>query len=190
VVTPRRRFRRQVALYSGTLGPGEDPALLVQLAEKLRHRPDVDVLVVSEGPGADHVAQEAKSRWLTNLQVLPFEPYDGYGDVLASADVLLAMVDNRVGISYIPSKVTSYFCAGRPIVLSAPWQNVAATSVRESTAGRVVPPGNVSEMGDAILTYLDDKALRTQAVKTLATMQNALSIFRPSRISSSAYLNV
>src|SRR3954470_6944555 len=92
---------RHVALYSGTLGPGEDPALLVQLAEKLRHRPDVDVLVVSEGPGADHVAQEAKSRGLTNLRVLPFEPYDGYGDVLASADVLLAMVDNRVGISYI-----------------------------------------------------------------------------------------
>jgi len=44
---------------------------LVQLAEKLRNRSDIEILIMSEGPGADHVAHEAKTRGLTNLQVLP-----------------------------------------------------------------------------------------------------------------------
>jgi colanic acid biosynthesis glycosyl transferase WcaI len=153
---------KPVALYAGTLGPMEHPALLVEIAEKLRGRSDVEILVVSEGPGADLVAADAKTRGLENLRVLPFEPYEGYADILASADVLLAMVDDRAGVLYVPSKVTSYFCAGRPIVLSAPWQNIAAASIRESKAGMVTPPGDAAAMVEAILGYLNNQTRRTQ----------------------------
>jgi glycosyltransferase involved in cell wall biosynthesis len=152
---------RKVVLYTGSLGPMENPLLLVELAETLRARPDIEVLVISQGEAADRVAREAKACALGNLRVLPFQPYEVYGDVLASADVLVAMVDADAGVLFVPSKVTDFLCVGRPIVLSAPFQNLAATTVRESGGGRVVAPGDAAAMNEAVLAYLDDENLRS-----------------------------
>jgi glycosyltransferase involved in cell wall biosynthesis len=152
---------RKVVLYTGSLGPMENPLLLVELAETLRARPDIEVLVISQGEAADRVAREAKACALGNLRVLPFQPYEVYGDVLASADVLVAMVDADAGVLFVPSKVTDFLCVGRPIVLSAPFQNLAATTVRESGGGRVVAPGDAAAMSEAVLAYLDDENLRS-----------------------------
>jgi glycosyltransferase involved in cell wall biosynthesis len=154
---------KKVALYTGSLGPMEDAALLVELAERLRERPDIGLVVVSEGAGADRVLREAAARGLDNLRVLPFQPYDTYGDVLAGADVLLAMVDAQAGVLFVPSKVTSYLCAGRPIVMAAPWQNLAARSVADSGGSRVVPPADAAAMASSVLAFMDDDRLRAEA---------------------------
>jgi len=153
---------RKIALYTGSLGAMENPMLLVELAEKLRGKSDALVLVVSSGPGADQIAREANARGLANLRVMPFQPYEHYGDVLASADVLLAMVSGQAGVLYVPSKASSYLCAGRAIVIAAPWQNLAATAVQESQGGRVVTADNAAEMADAVATLMTDDNLRTQ----------------------------
>ena len=52
---------KKVVLYTGGLGRMEDPTLLVRLAEQLRHRLDVEIVVISEGAGAELVASEAKA---------------------------------------------------------------------------------------------------------------------------------
>jgi colanic acid biosynthesis glycosyl transferase WcaI len=153
---------RKIALYTGSLGAMENPMLLVELAEKLRGKSDALVLVVSSGPGADQIARESNARGLANLRVMPFQPYDHYGDMLASADVLLAMVSGQAGVLYVPSKASSYLCAGRAIVIAAPWQNLAAITVQESQGGRVVTADNASEMADAVATLVTDDGLRTQ----------------------------
>jgi glycosyltransferase involved in cell wall biosynthesis len=93
---------------------------------------------------------------------MPFQPYERYGDVLASADVLLAMVSGQAGVLYVPSKANSYLCAGRAIVIAAPWQNLAATTVQESQGGRVITADNAAEMADAVAAVLTDDALRAQ----------------------------
>lgn len=153
----------KVVLYTGTLGLKHDPMLLVDLAERLRARADVTVLVVSEGAGAELVAREALSRKLANLRVLPFQPFEVYGEVLASADVLLAMIEPAAGVFSVPSKVLSYLCAGRPVVLSVPPENLAARTVRESGAGRVVAPGDRAAVHSALLVYLDNAQERQAA---------------------------
>ena len=150
----------RVALYVGTLGPMENPMALVGLAERLRGEPEALVVVVAEGEGAAFVAREAQARALGNLRVLPFQPYAVYSDVLASADVLLGLVDAGAGVLFVPSKITSYLCAGRPVVLSAPWQNLAAQSIRDSGGGRVVNPDDNAAFADAVLSYFNDESLR------------------------------
>ncbi|MBN8964329.1 MAG: glycosyltransferase family 4 protein [Rhizobiales bacterium] len=154
---------RRVALYIGTLGPMENSMALVTLAERLRGESDALIVVVAEGEGAELVAREAQSHALHNLRVLPFQPYEAYSDILASADVLLGLVDAKAGVLFVPSKVTSYLCAGRPVVLSAPWQNLAAQSIRDSGGGRVVSPDDSAAFGEAVLAYLNDGSLRREA---------------------------
>ena len=64
---------------------------------------------------------------------------------------------------FVPSKVNAYLCAGRPIVLSAPWQNLAGTTITASGTGRVVPPGDGVAMAEAVLAFLDNEGLRREA---------------------------
>jgi glycosyltransferase involved in cell wall biosynthesis len=149
----------KVILYAGGLSKLEEPTLLLDLAEQMTQRPDVQILVVSEGPETDRIASEVEFRKIKNLRVLPYQPYDEYSNVLASADVLFAMVSENSAALAVPSKVMSYFCAGRPIVLAAPFQNLAARQLQESGAGTVVPPFNNGQLSNAVLPFLDDVEL-------------------------------
>jgi glycosyltransferase involved in cell wall biosynthesis len=155
-----------VVLYTGSLGPMEEPAVFPDLAQNLTARSDATVVVISEGDGAIRVEQAAKKRGLANLVVLPFQPYEVYGDVLASADVLIGSISERAGNLYAPSKVASYFCAGRPIVLAAPLQSVIAQDLRASGGGCVAPAEDRAGLSKAVLSYLDNEDLRTQAARS------------------------
>jgi glycosyltransferase involved in cell wall biosynthesis len=155
---------RKIALYSGSLGPMESPTLLADVAEKLKVR-DILVLVISEGARADEFKREAQSRGLANVRVLPFQPYASYSDVLASADVLLAMVSGQAGILYVPSKTNFYLCAGRATVIAAPWQNLAARTILDSNGGIVVPADDASAMAGAVGALLSDDEKRAETGK-------------------------
>ena len=167
----------KVVLYSGTLGLKHDPLFLVDLAEWLRLRVDTVVLVVSEGAGADLVKHEAAMRGLENLRVLPFQPFEVYPQVLGSADILLSIIEAEAGIFSVPSKVLSYLCAGKAIVLSVPKENLAARTVAEIGAGLCIAPGDREAFCDAVTNYLDDGDRRlADGQKGRAYAENAFAI--------------
>lgn len=127
-------------LYSGTIGMKHNPALILELARHLRDDPAVQVVVVSEGIGADWLRRESAAAQLTNLRVLPYQPFADLPDVLASGDVLLGILEEEAGVFSVPSKTLSYLCAGRPLLLSVPPSNLAARITSEHQAGAVVAP--------------------------------------------------
>jgi colanic acid biosynthesis glycosyl transferase WcaI len=126
---------RTVFLYSGTLGMKHRPDLLYRLAQTLDA--SCSVVVITEGPGREYLQRMPK---LDNLLLLDFQPYDRLPEVLASADVLLATLESDAGQFAVPSKILSYLCAGRPLLLAAPKSNLAALIVERSAAGVVVDP--------------------------------------------------
>ena len=136
-------------------------------------------------PGRISCARKPRLAILDNVLVLPYQPYEDYEHVLASADVLLAIVAETAGVLYIPSKTTSLLCAGRPIVMAANWRSVATSFLRQSNAGRVVPPEDVSAMANAILTYMDDANLAEQTGQQARASPNKRSISQRSPINSS-----
>lgn len=130
-----------VFLYSGVLALKHNPGLLLALADHFAARPEVRVVVVSQGPGADFLLAHPRP----NLLVLPFQPYAEYPSALASADVLLAVLEEQAGAYSVPSKTLSYLCAGRPVLLSAPAANQAARLLLNQKAGLVTNPGRPEE---------------------------------------------
>jgi glycosyltransferase involved in cell wall biosynthesis len=80
--------------------------------------------------------------------------------VLASAAVLLAVIEADAGIFSVPSKVLSYLAAGRPILLAVPVENLAARTVLRAQAGLVVPPGDHAGLVHALGQILDDNTRR------------------------------
>ncbi len=147
-------------LYAGTLGMKHNPALLLRLALAFRHRPEVRVVVVSQGLGADWLkAQKARHR-LDNLAVLAFQPSEQVPDVLATADVLVAVLEPEAGVFSVPSKVLTYLCAARPLLLAVPPENLAARLVAAHEAGLVVSPTDADAFVRAAERLLDDDARR------------------------------
>ena len=145
---------KRVVLYTGTIGMKHNPDLLLAAADGLKSVHGAKVVVVSEGKYAEYVKKCAANRGLDNIAVLPFQPFDRYGDVLASSEVAVAMIEPDAADYSVPSKVLSYLRAGRPIVLAASSTNLAAKTVLRAEAGRVVSPGDRAGFVSAIAELL------------------------------------
>jgi colanic acid biosynthesis glycosyl transferase WcaI len=131
--------RKPVLLYSGTLGVKHRPDLLYLLAQELRGL--CRVVVLTDGFGREYLE---KMPPLDDLIILGFQPYERVPEVLASADVLLATLERNAGQFAVPSKILSYLCAGRPILLAGPQNNLASSVVERSKAGLVVDPDDAA----------------------------------------------
>jgi glycosyltransferase involved in cell wall biosynthesis len=151
-----------VLLYGGTLGQKHDPGLLAGLAEHLRDDARIAIVVASEGPAMDWLAIRKITAKLGNLQLLGFQPYERLPEMLASADILLAILDPEAGVYSVPSKVLSYFCAGRPLLAALPAANLAARLIAREKAGLVVEPGDQAGFAAGAERLLQDKDLRSQ----------------------------
>lgn len=131
-----------VVLYTGTLGMKHNPNLLLGVAEKLQDKKDVRVVVISEGIGADWLKEQKDSKGLDNLILLGYQPFDKLPQVLATGDVLTGVLEEDAGVFSVPSKVLTYLCAKKPILLAVPEVNLAARIIREEEAGLTVGPSD------------------------------------------------
>lgn len=155
---------KKVVLYSGTIGLKHDPEQLLDLAERLKEEDaEARLVVISEGPFADWLAEKASNKGLDNICVLPFQPYAEFPDVLGSADLTIALLEKDAGTFSVPSKILSYLCAGRPIVLSAPPENLAARIITSCGAGDVVAPGDRAALISSVRALAGKSALRLKS---------------------------
>jgi glycosyltransferase involved in cell wall biosynthesis len=149
--------KHPVLLYSGTLGMKHRPELLYLLAERLQQ--ECTVVVITEGIGRDYLDRMPP---LENLRTLHFQPYDKMPEVLASADVLLATLEADAGRFAVPSKILTYLCAARSILLAGPRENLSASIIERSGAGLVVNSDEPSAWLEAARQLVSDVELRTR----------------------------
>jgi glycosyltransferase involved in cell wall biosynthesis len=156
---------KTVFLYAGTLGLKHSPELLVKLAQHFQTRADVAIVVVSEGLGRDWLEKQKTALKLSNLQLLDFQPFDLVPDVTASTDVLIAFIEEEAGVYSVPSKVLTYLCARRPILLSAPASNLATRLIRDHLAGLTVTPGDTREFLEGADLLLGNSELASRCAQ-------------------------
>jgi colanic acid biosynthesis glycosyl transferase WcaI len=147
-----------VVLYAGTLGLKHDPSVIAQLA---RTAPtNGRVVVVSEGLGREWLESNAAD--VSGLMTFDYQPYVQLPDVLASADVLLVVLEHAASRYSVPSKVLNYLCAGRPVLALLPPDNAVAKMVRAAEAGIVVSPGDADAASAALKLLLSSPRTQEQ----------------------------
>lgn len=147
-----------VFLYSGTLGLKHNPEILVKLANKF---PNAKVVVISQGLGRRYLEDAKTQKGLNNLLLFDYQPFAHLSKVLASADVLVALLERDAAKFSVPSKVLTYMCAGRPILGAIPVRNEAAQEIRNSGAGFIEEPDEINAFLKSANTLYDDEKLRT-----------------------------
>ena len=149
-----------VLLYSGTLGLKHEPSLLLDLARGFGPGDGVRVVVASEGIGADWLAEHGAD--VETLELLPFQPYETFPDMLATADVLLVLLEPDAGTFSVPSKVLTYHCAGRPILGAMPPANLASRIVTANGTGVVAEAGDADGFLAAARDLVSDPERRIE----------------------------
>jgi len=128
-----------VALYTGNMGWKQDLGNVVEAARLSADRHDL--LWVLVGDGSQRMVLEAQATGLPNLRFMPPCSTEDYPDVLAAADVLLLNERASVGEMSLPSKLTSYAAAGRPVVAAVPIDGPTAKEATRLVGATIVGPG-------------------------------------------------
>ncbi|MCP3873869.1 MAG: glycosyltransferase family 4 protein [Desulfobacteraceae bacterium] len=149
-------------LYSGTLGMKHNPELIVTLALAFKTQKDVAIVVITEGIGAEFLKSKKEKLGLSNLILFPFQPFRDLPDVLATGDVLLAILEPDAGVFAVPSKVLTCLCAQRPLLLAVPPENLASVIVTDSRAGFAVSPSNFKCFTETANKLYQDGELRNE----------------------------
>ena len=131
-----------VFLFSGTLGLKHNPEIVVSLAQSLRDIPHAACVVVSQGAGRDFLEERKQALNLSNLHLYDYQQHSDFPRLLASGDVLIAILEPFASELSVPSKVLAYFCAGRPLLAAIPPSNHSARLITVSGGGLLVPPGD------------------------------------------------
>ena len=147
-------------VYAGTLAMKHNPALLLELARLLDRDSLGELIVVSEGAGVEWLAHSASRGGLHSLRCLGFQPFEALPDVLGGADVLVGILEADAGVFSVPSKVLSYLCAARPVLLAVPKENLAAKIVVQCGAGLVAEPADIIGFCDAARRLIETPQLR------------------------------
>jgi len=158
---------KTVILYSGTLGLKHNPALLSRAALHFQNqkRDDIAVVVATQGLGAEFLKKDAEERQIRNLKVLPWQPYERLPEVLATGDILTAIIEPDAGLFSVPSKILSCLCAGRPVMAAIPADNLAARTIERAGAGLIVPPGDEAAFIAGLERLLNNPGLRDRLGK-------------------------
>jgi colanic acid biosynthesis glycosyl transferase WcaI len=168
----RQRFGwsdgRQVVLHAGNIGLKQGLEQVVEAARLAMQRSD-PVRFVFSGTGSQEDAIRVASADLDNVQFLGLQPDGVHASLLAAADVLLLSERSSQIDMSLPSKLTSYYTAGRPVVAAVGMAGASAEEVRRSGAGLVVPAGQP----EAVLEALSQLRSDTDLVSRLGTAGRA-----------------
>jgi glycosyltransferase involved in cell wall biosynthesis len=151
-----------VVLHAGNMGAKQalDTAIrAVRLAAV-----DGPIRLALVGDGSERPRLEALAGGAVRL--LPLQPDDVFGRMLAAADVLLLSQRADVRDSVAPSKLLTYMAAGRPVVAAAHPDSAAAQLVREAGCGVVVAPEDPAALAAALRDLRRDAERRHELGRT------------------------
>lgn len=146
-----------VALHTGNMGAKQGLENLVDTA-RYAERTGSDTVIALVGDGSRREALMEYGAGARNLVFVPSLPDEEYRAILAAGDVLL--VNEKPGLREmaVPSKLTTYFRSGRPVVAATEPDSSTAHEMAAAGAGEVVPPADPAALLGAIERIAADPA--------------------------------
>lgn len=139
-----------IALHAGNMGAKQGLENVVEAARHAAGQP-AQVRFVLLGDGGRRRHLEAIANDVERVTFLDPLPDGAFEDALSAADVLVLNEATSVTEMSAPSKLTSYFTAGRPVVAATARSSAASTEITRSGAGVRVDTGDPAALYDAVV---------------------------------------
>lgn len=103
--------------YSGNIGLTQNMDMLLEVMKELKiTHPNIGLVLVGEGAYKAQVEEIVKRDNLTNVTMIPFQPYEDISYVFSLGDAGLVISKPGVGANSVPSKTWSIMSASRPVL--------------------------------------------------------------------------
>ncbi len=144
--------------YNGNIGLTQNMDMLLEVARELLSYEDIHFVLVGEGAYKEQVERITKEQDLTNVTLLPFQPYEDISHVFSLGDVSLVISKPGVGANSVPSKTWSIMSASRPVLANFD-ENELKTIIENHNCGIFTKAGDKDAFKSAILTLYGDRDL-------------------------------
>jgi colanic acid biosynthesis glycosyl transferase WcaI len=138
--------------HSGNMGVKQGLDVIVDAAALNRADDSMVFLLVGGGAVRERIQRRVAELKLGNVRFLPLLDDADFRGLLAASDVCLVTQQKSVSDIVFPSKIVTYFAAGRPVIASVNPGGEVAQAMRESGAGSIVTP----EDAEALLAAIQD----------------------------------
>lgn len=152
--------------YNGNIGLTQNMDMLLEVAKELKPTPnpslkgremvsadgswDIHFVLVGEGAYKAEVEKRIKEQGITNVTLLPFQPYEDISHVFSLGDVSLVISKPGVGANSVPSKTWSIMSASRPVLANFD-ENELKTIIEDHHCGIFTKAGDKEAFKAAIL---------------------------------------
>jgi putative colanic acid biosynthesis glycosyltransferase WcaI len=147
-----------ICLHAGNMGFKQDLDNLLDAAAQGKDA--VRFVLAGDGSERSRLRRRQVEERIHRAAFLEPQPSGRYEQMLESADILLINQRSSVNEMSLPSKLTAYFAAGRPIVAAVPPESETALEMGAARAGVLVPPGKPEALMQAILELRSDPQRR------------------------------
>ena len=148
-----------VVMYSGNIALTQGLETVIDASSRLKHLPQIAVVIIGEAKALKRLESYCQKHGVDNVTLLPFEPREKLPEMLAAADVGLVVQKKNVLDFNMPSKIQVLLASGRAIVGSVASTGTAASALRKSGGGVIVPPEDAQALADAITKLYNDPSL-------------------------------
>ena len=145
--------------YSGNIGLTQNMDMLLEVMKELKvSHPDIGLVLVGEGAYKQQVEEIVKRDALSNVAMLPFQPYEDISHVFSLGDAGLVISKPGVGANSVPSKTWSIMSASRPVLANFD-ENELKTIVEDHQCGIFTKAGDKEAFKQSILTLYNNREL-------------------------------
>jgi colanic acid biosynthesis glycosyl transferase WcaI len=135
-----------LAIYAGNLGIKQGLDILLEAAELLRAEKNIRIVIAGDGAARESLEEDARSRNLANVSMLPLQFGENYKELLVDADVSLITQQSGSGNAFFPSKLLVTLAYASPVVTVADEESALARVVKAGAFGINVPPGQPEQL--------------------------------------------
>lgn len=163
-----------LAVHTGNMGAKQGLENILDAA-RLADERSTPVHFILVGDGGERRKLVELASGISRLSFVPPLDDEQYRLALAAADVLLVNEKTGVSAMAVPSKLTAYFDASRPVVAATDPDGITASEVTAAGAGVVVPAGEPGRLLDAVMAIgADPEGARRYGLNGLRYRQQVL----------------
>jgi glycosyltransferase involved in cell wall biosynthesis len=148
-----------LAMYVGSITRMAGLELYVKAAERLRHRKDIQIVLVGDGAVRGAIEAAIQQRGVANIRMIYPLEREEVPWIHAAADALLLSLLPGAAEHTTPSKLIFYMFSGRAVLASVKDDSPVARIVREANCGYVIRQGDAEDLARRLEKMADDRLL-------------------------------
>lgn len=173
-----------VVIYGGSVGSAQRIERIVELAYQCKEYKNIHFVIIGSGIYVHRIQEMIEEKKLQNIYVKKTIPQNEYLKFLASCDVGLVILNEKLASPNFPSKSLSYFSMKVPVLAALDHVTDFGKYLTDNNAGLWAYSDDISKLKSELLRYYNSYDLRK------SVRENAYSLFHNELTPIKAYQRI